>query len=168
VLNIGGIEDIRRCPSFVFDLRESEDLSLYADALPKLVDVGLPVPISWVQDKLRIPAPEKDEAVLMRSQPAMPEPEPTSNTRLARATANLDDQDEFDIFADELASDWERVTDPLITPVIALAARVENFEDFQKGLAKLVESMDTKKLTETLAQGQFAAAIYGRVRNQKP
>ncbi|SFM84038.1 DUF935 domain-containing protein [Nitrosomonas communis] len=167
VLNIGGIEDIRRCPQFIFDLREPEDLSLYAEALPKLVDVGLPVPVSWVQDKLRIPAPEEGEAVLISAQPAGPEPAPTATTRLATTTANLNDQDEFDLFADELASHWERVTDPLIAPIIALAASVENFEDFQRGLAGLIESMDTTKLTETLAQGQFAAAIFGRVRNQK-
>jgi hypothetical protein len=56
----------------------------------------------------------------------------------------------------------------LIAPIVALAASSDNFEDFQKGMAGLLESMDTGKLTETLAQGQFAAAIYGRVRNQKP
>jgi phage gp29-like protein len=84
------------------------------------------------------------------------------------AAAAQNDLDEFDLFSDELASDWERVTDPLIAPIVALAASSDNFEDFQKGMAGLLESMDTGKLTETLAQGQFAAAIYGRVRNQKP
>lgn len=192
-LNIGGIDDIRRCPRFIFDLREPEDLGLYAEALPKLVNVGLPVPVSWAQDRLRIPAPEKDEPVLVSPQPSMPDSLPP----IAPATANQDDYwpfwrwprktpapppsppgiaaatnqdglDEFDLFSDELASDWERVTDPLIAPIMALAASVDNFEDFQKGMAALIESMDTEKLTQTLAQGQFAAAIYGRVRNQKP
>lgn len=170
VLNIGGIEDMRRVPRFTIDLREPEDLGLYAEALPKLVDVGLPVPVSWAQDKLRIPAPEKNEPVLMRSQPTLPDaapPLPPASATVIAATTAQNGLDEFDLFSNELASDWERVTDPLIAPIMALAASVENFDDFQKRLAGLIESMDTTKLTETLAQGQFAAAIYGRVRNQK-
>lgn len=187
VLNIGAVEDQRRLPRFVIDLREPEDLGLYAEALPKLVDVGLPVPVSWAQDKLRIPAPEQDEPVLVRAQPQNVEgapvtasqqeewphwrwprkqPAPPSPESVVAATAQ-NDQDEFDIFADELAADWERVTDPLIAPVIALATTVDNFEDFQTGLTALLEKMDTTALTEALAQGQFAAAIYGRVRDQQ-
>ncbi|SFF13531.1 DUF935 domain-containing protein [Nitrosomonas sp. Nm166] len=177
-LNVGGIEDIRRCPRLVFDLGEAEDLSLYADALPKLVDVGLTVPVSWARDRLRIPEPEGDEPVLMRSQstnPTIP-PSTTQATKchpelvegslsVAAATANQD-QDEFDIFADELSGDWERLTDPLVSPILELAANSKNFEDFQAGLAGLIQSMDPEKLAEVLAQAQFAAAIYGRVKGQ--
>jgi phage gp29-like protein len=168
VLNIGAIEDMRRIPRFIIDLREPEDLSLYAEALPKLVDIGLPVPVSWAQDKLRISAPEKDEPVLVRSKPSIPEHVPPAAATGIVAAAIQNGQDEFDIFSDELASDWERVTDPLIAPIMALAENSDNFEAFQKGIAGLLESMDTAQLTETIAQGQFAAAIYGRVRNQKP
>lgn len=141
---------------------------MYAEALPKLVDVGLPVPVSWAQDKLRIPAPEKDEPVLVRSKPTMPDNAPPAAATNIVAAATQNGQDEFDIFSNELASDWGRVTDPLIAPIMALAENSDNFEAFQKGMAGLIESMDTAQLTETLAQGQFAAAIYGRVRNQKP
>ncbi|MCW5601635.1 DUF935 family protein [Nitrosomonas sp.] len=158
---------MRRIPRFIIDLHEPEDLSLYAEALPKLVDVSLPVPFSWAQDKLRIPAPEKDKPVLVRSKPSIPENAPPAAAGIAAAITQ-NGQDEFDIFSDELASDWERVTDPLIAPIMALAINVDNFEAFQKGIVGLLESMDTAQLTETLAQGQFAAALYGRVRNQKP
>lgn len=163
-LNVGGIDDMRRCPKFVFDLREPEDMALYADALPKLVDVGFPIPVSWAHDKLNIPEPQDDEPVLMRSQPAAPEP--TSTTRLAAAAANQEDQDEFDIFADELAGDWERMTDPMVVPILELAANSSTYEEFQAGLPGLIQSMDVDALAETLAQGQFAANVYGRVRDQ--
>lgn len=169
-LNVGGIEDMRRCPRFVFDLREPEDLGLYADALPKLVNVGFPVPVSWARGKLNIPAPQGNEPVLVRAQPAMPAdavptPATASLTGIAVATATQD-QDEFDVFADELSGDWERLSDPLVSPILELAANSANFEDFQAGLAGLIQSMDTDKLAETLAQAQFAANIYGRVKNQ--
>lgn len=164
-LNVGGIEDIRRCPRFVFDLREPEDLSLYAESIPKLVDVGMPVPVAWVQEKLRIPVPGKNEPVLQRQ--AMQETQPPAAATGFAALTNNADQDEFDVFADELAGDWERITDPLISPIIALAAEVESYEEFQTRLPELISSMDPEALTEALAQGQFAAAIYGRVRDQQ-
>lgn len=167
VLNIGAVEDMRRIPRFTIDLRESEDLGLYAEALPKLVDVGLPVPVSWAQDKLRIPIPEKDEPVLARSMPSNSENVPPAAATGIVAAAAQNGRDEFDLFSDELASDWERVTDPLIAPILALAASADNLEDFQARLPGLIESMSVEQLAETLAQGQFAAAIYGRVRNQK-
>jgi len=176
MLNIGGLDDIRRCPKFVFDLREPEDLALYADALPKLVGVNLPIPVSWAQDRLRIPAPEGNEPVLqLRANDNPPQPEivgannhlplPSGNAGIAALTATQD-QDEFDIFADELASDWERLSNPLIAPILELAASSKNYEEFQDGLAGLIKDMDTDKLAETLAQAQFAANIYGRVKDQ--
>lgn len=145
VLNIGAIEDMRRIPRLIIDLRESEELSLYAEALPKLVDVGLPVPVSWAQDKLRIPAPEKDEPVLVRSQPLMIGDQPPAAATAIVAAATQNGLDEFNLFSDELTADWERVTDPLSAPVLALAAGSTSFEDFQQGLPKLIESMDTTK-----------------------
>ena len=163
-LNVGGIEDVRRCPRFVFDLREPEDLSLYAESIPKLVDVGMPVPVAWVQEKLRIPVPSKNEPVLQRQ--SLLDTTPAAATGFAALTRQ-DDQDEFDVFTDELASDWERITDPLISPIIALAAEVESYEEFLVRLPELIKDMDTEALTEALAEGQFAAAIYGRARNQQ-
>lgn len=169
-LNVGGIEDIRRCPRLVFDMGGAEDLGLYADALPKLVDVGLTVPVSWAREKLRIPQPEGDEPVLMRAQLAIPPdaaptPATASLTKIAAATATQD-LDEFDVFAEELSGDWERLTDPLVSPILELAANSTSYEEFQAGLAGLIQSMGTDKLAEALAQAQFAANVYGRVKDQ--
>ena len=166
-LNVGGIDDVRRRPRFVFDLQEPEDLGLYADAVPKLVDVGMPIPVSWAQEKLRIPAPGENEPVLQRQSIAAAPPQPPVAATSLAALASQPEQDEFDVFVDELAGDWERVTDPLIEPIIALAAQVESFEEFQARLPELIKGMDPELLTEALAQGQFATAIYGRVRDQK-
>jgi phage gp29-like protein len=63
-LNRSGVDGLTRCPRFVFDLSEAEDLTAYADALPKLVAVGLQVPRSWAHEKLHIPVPQKGEDVL--------------------------------------------------------------------------------------------------------
>lgn len=71
VLNGGGIESYRRCPRWVFDLGEAEDISKYAEALPKLVGVGVKVPRVWAHEKLRIPEPDGQEDVLEIPRPEM-------------------------------------------------------------------------------------------------
>ncbi|OGS90850.1 MAG: hypothetical protein A2Z95_06180 [Gallionellales bacterium GWA2_60_18] len=71
--------------------------------------------------------------------------------------------DVFDSFAEELAGDWERVTDPLVAPIVALAAESASFEDFQARLPELIQGMDAGKLAESLAQGQFATRLWGRL-----
>ncbi|MBX9792947.1 MAG: DUF935 domain-containing protein, partial [Burkholderiaceae bacterium] len=63
-VNRGGIDGLARCPRFVFDLSEPEDLTSYADALPKLVGVGFQVPRAWAQERLHIPLPKEGEEVL--------------------------------------------------------------------------------------------------------
>ncbi len=63
-LNRGGVEGMQRCPRFVLDDGEPDDMTAYADALPKLVAVGFQVPLEWAQEKLRIPLPQDNEKVL--------------------------------------------------------------------------------------------------------
>ncbi len=51
-------------PRIVFDTGESEDLTAFADALPKLAGAGLRIPVSYVQRKLKIPEPLEGEETL--------------------------------------------------------------------------------------------------------
>ena len=67
VLSFGNITSLTRCPYFEFDTGEAEDLKLYADSLPKLVDYGAKIPLAWMQEKLRIPEPESDAEEIMAS-----------------------------------------------------------------------------------------------------
>lgn len=59
-----GARDVRRLPRLTFDTREPEDLSLYAEALPKLIACGLPVTVNYVLDKLCMPEAEEGEALM--------------------------------------------------------------------------------------------------------
>ena len=49
----------QRIPYFEFDTKESEDLSVFADAIPKLTGIGVQISESWVRDKLGIPEPQE-------------------------------------------------------------------------------------------------------------
>ena len=60
---------LTRIPRLVFDDTAPEDLKLYADALPKLAEL-MPIPLSWAQNKLKIPAPNKDEPLLQTANAA--------------------------------------------------------------------------------------------------
>ena len=51
-LNYGGNV---KPPTFIFDIKDIEDIDIYSKSLPPLVDLGLDIPISWVKDKLGIP-----------------------------------------------------------------------------------------------------------------
>lgn len=162
-----GIRDPRRLPRLQFDTREPEDLQLYAESLPKLVGVGLQIPTNYVHDKLRIPEAKKGEAVLSVVSP----PPKTAAERAAlmaalkgrsALTTGAGDRDEFDQLGDDMASEWERVTDPLLAPIEALAATCTSFDEFKTRLPEAVGQMDTAALTELLARGLNVAHLYGR------
>lgn len=163
-LNKGGIDGLRRCPRLVFDTGEAEDIKLFSEALPPLVEMGMGVPVEWAHSKLRIPQAKKGEAIL-RKAPAAPSPDKGVETAAATAalTAIAEGRDEFDVLGDELAGDWERVMDPLIAPIAALASEVESYEEFQARLPALIQGMDETRLREALTQGQFAARLWGKL-----
>lgn len=58
--------DASRIPYFAFDTKETADLATFADALPKLVDIGVQIPHNWVIEKLGIPEVQENEPVLKR------------------------------------------------------------------------------------------------------
>lgn len=68
-LNVAGAEALR-LPRLRLDTGEAEDLSQYADSLPKLAGAGLQIPVKWAQAKLRIPEPTDGEAVMRGAAPA--------------------------------------------------------------------------------------------------
>lgn len=45
--NLSGIDGLRRCPRFIFDFGEAEDLKLFADSLPVLAAGGARIPVDW-------------------------------------------------------------------------------------------------------------------------
>lgn len=162
-----GVRDPKRLPRFVFDTAEAEDLGLYADALPKLTGIGMKIKSSWAHEKLRIPQPEDGDEVL--SAPALPAPPsnqpppPAANRAALKSDAAGPTKDAFDVFAEDLAAEWEQVTDPLVAPIEQLAAECKTLEEFQQRLPEVIGQMDAAKLTAALAKGQFAAAVWGRI-----
>jgi phage gp29-like protein len=63
IINISGFNP-GRAPRFKLDLGRGEDVTAYAEALPKLAAAGMRIKVDWAHDKLRIPMGTAQDAVL--------------------------------------------------------------------------------------------------------
>jgi hypothetical protein len=167
-LNRGGIDSLSRCPRLVFDTGEAEDIVKMADALPKLTGIGMRIDPEWAHEKLRIPAPPDGMPALGETKPdetgtkpAKPEIKGPA-AALAAMRAGIAPVDEFDQLAADMASDWERVTEPLVSPIERLMEECKTLEEFRARLPQVLEQMDADALVGLLASGTFAASLLGR------
>lgn len=185
-LNFAGA-DPRRCPRFVFDTAEAEDLAEYATHLPKLVKMGLRVGVKYVQDKLRIPEPAEGEAVLGSTEP---EPEPETKLQpgaakpgqpaagktpkpakaalaadLAETGSEQRTRDAMDDLVDEALADWELMLAPMVEPLLAeidkALAAGETMASLRERLPELLQGMDARPMAERLARAAFMARLAG-------
>ncbi|MCY1289976.1 hypothetical protein D9M70_390940 [compost metagenome] len=156
VLNRGGERDPRRLPRFQFDLVEPEDLGTYAEALPKLVEAGLQIPVNWAHDKLRIPLPGKNDAILGTVQPAL-------GAAAARVAALKTEgaSDPLGDLAEQMSGEWQPIAN-MTAPVQQLLANCKSLEEFRARLPEVIPQMDASQLAEQIAQGLFASTLAGR------
>ncbi|ENO80327.1 DUF935 domain-containing protein [Thauera sp. 63] len=188
VLNGGGIDSYRRCPRLVFDLAEPEDVTAYADALPKLVGVGMRIPRTWAQEKLRIPEPDGAEDVLATAAPAVP-PANGQDGNPATGPANNPVADDPQRPGEVAAAKggWraalrggDNAVDPadIVTPAVGLQAEAQirqwedeiaamleaasSLEEFREQLLARYRSLPTDDLVEVLAQALAMVNLAGR------
>lgn len=170
-LNRGGLDGLRRCPRFVFDLGEAEDLKAFADSLPALAANGARIPVSWVQEKLRIPQAADDEPVfgIAPANPAPAAPPAALRAALAALAAQVPapaGRDGIDGLVDEALADWKPLLKPMVDPLQAAmdesAAAGETAEQFLARLPALLEKMDPAELAAALGKAAFAARAAAR------
>lgn len=170
-----GLTDIRRCPRFVFDCEEAEDFTAFAESAPKLVAVGLRIPVKWAHDKLKIPMAAEGEPVLAVAQPdkvlppeerpdtqAGDTPAPQARAKslaLLKATPTAE-LDELDALSAEMLDEWVDM-DVLQAPVQAALKAATSFDDFSTILEDKLATADPAALVDLLARGTFAARMWG-------
>jgi len=166
--------DPSRRHRLVFDTGEPEDLKLYSEALPNLVDRGVMIPVSWVREKLRIPAPDGNEPVLQamgQVAPIMP-PKVVANHAhaggccppmpIAALAAQYPDQAAIDAALAALTDgQLQGQMATMLRPVLALAQSQP--EQLLERLAGLYPEMDDSALVEQLARVMFVAETWGRL-----
>lgn len=165
--------DPARCPAFVFDTGEPEDIGQYAEALPKLVAIGLKIPTDWAHEKLRIPQPASDtDEILRAAAPAKeaaagkPEPDP-ADRETPPGRAALTSQGTAPDPADQLTPALGTAAQPVVDHWLA---RIEQLLAQHPGitpagilerLLDLYGDLPTEQLVEVMAQGYAIAALAG-------
>lgn len=153
----GLITEPAQCPKWVFDTREPEDLSLYAEAIPKLVSVGTPVPVNWVMDKLNIPEPAEGEAVLQTVSASTP----TETVPLKAKVPTENDVVTAQIT--RMQKEGDATVGTLIDSIKAMLDSAESLDAFSESLLNAYGDLDSKELANVMQLGLAAAELAGRL-----
>jgi len=152
-----------RCPRFVFDLNEPEDLKHYADAVPKLVAVGMRIPESWVREKLRIPEPDGDEPVLAAAAGGYGQADLKARPgRHAAARTAPDEIDEQDRQLVVLEAAAEPAIEDMVAAVRRIVDQAASLTDLRDRLSEAWPDMDASALADAMAKALAAAQLAGR------
>ncbi|MDG6366161.1 DUF935 domain-containing protein [Glaesserella parasuis] len=179
--------DPTRIPTFEFDTKEPADLALFADSLPKLVDIGLQIPANWARDKLGIPEVQEGEAVLGRV--AQPTQAVGLSDRFAKsplaplfqrgedycpcgcggkvhvfsAQSGFDEQAFLDSSLDEALEnvDFNAQLDPMIKQVVSMLHRCGSYEEASEKLAELYPKLHSKQHFDYLNKAMFLSELLG-------
>jgi phage gp29-like protein len=151
----GWVSDWKRCPRLRFDISEPEDLTAYADSLPKLAGIGLRIPRQWAQERLAIPEPAEGEEILQ----AVPVAATPGAQQPLQAAATA--QRPADTSA-ALAKVMRPATDQWIDQIRALVDDAESLEQIRDGLTELLPDMTLDQYAEAMSHALAAAALRGR------
>ena len=160
----------RRAPQFQLNAQETEDLTAYADALPKLVGIGVRPTRKWAHEKLGIPMPQDGEPVLQ--QPAQPMPFGLAGLRaawpadaplaaLAAATPGAAATPP-QAMAQQLAAGAAPAVTGWLAQIRALVERAQSLDDIRNGLEQLLPDMTLDQYAAAMAEALAAAQLAGR------
>lgn len=168
-------DGMRRCPVFRLNVGETEDMVAFSDALPKLVKVGMQIPVQWAQEKLGIPQPEEGQTVLRATESA-----PAWGNDMAAATGMvppfalrlgwaaaaaqppLAATSPQAAMAPQLAAAARAPAAAWVEQIRALVEQAASLEDIRDGLAALSPDMTLDQYAAAMAEALAAAQLAGR------
>lgn len=168
-----------RVPYFEFDTKEYEDLSVFADAIPKLTSIGVQISESWVRDKLGIPEPQEGELILSTPQGERTDEKTTAlsavfnhgegctcgcrSAALSAKNGKKDEQDELDgLIDDALANaDFNQQLDPIMKQIVGVVMASESYDEAQEKLIALYPDLTGESHQAYLASAVFLADLLG-------
>lgn len=156
-------DGIKRCPRFGLITGETEDLKVYADALPKLVAIGVQVPQDWANNKLGIPLPQPGQAVLG----ARPVAAPMGAAALTAQRVPLAQQlaqplAPAQTMYPQLAGAAEQASTPWFDQIQQLVMSAASLVEIRDGLEQLIPGMDLDQFAAAIADAMLAARLLGR------
>ena len=176
VLNGLAPDGMRRCPVFRLDVGETEDIKVYAEALPKLVDIGFQIPVQWAQEKVGIPQPEAGEPVLQATSPAMWRqgmaattgrvPFPGHLWGVAAAAGQLPagqlPPSPQTAMQPQLAANIKAPAAAWVDKIRELVSQATSLEQIRNGIAALDPNMSLDDYAAAMAEALAAAHLAGR------
>lgn len=163
ILNKGGVEDRRRLPKFVFRVREIEDLTTLADALPKLVGIGMKIPEDWVHERAGIPLAEDGTRVLQATGAFVPLAD-TAVATTVRLTAQVPavaasnpTQAEEEALAAATVQHWET----MVMQLKAMTDAATDLSSLQQQLMASFGALPSDELVRVMAAGFALAELKG-------
>lgn len=159
-----------RYPKVRIKVPEPEDLKILVDSLKPMIESGLKVSAQEVREKFGLREPANDEEVLVPAAQLMQQIASAGaafNRVQARQAKRLDKpklainrvmntaETEIDQLTDEAMGEWQQVAEDFMNPIIALADRVDSYDEFLAGLPALQEQLGAEQFIEQMAQYMF-------------
>lgn len=171
---LNGLFADNRCPSWVSDTQEPDDLQLFADAIPKLVAVGMKIPSRYVALRLKIPEPEEGEDILQVQSPISAGPVATDLPAIDNAAAGLAAltgaaKSDIDFLSDAIDSQTDLLAiaagssiKSMVDTIRAKVDRADSLEALRDELLSSYGDLDSKELSKHMALAFAAADLSGR------
>ncbi|MFP4733657.1 DUF935 domain-containing protein [Pasteurella multocida] len=176
-----------RVPYFEFDTKEYADLSVLADAIPKLVGVGVRIPENWVRDKAGIPEPQENETILSAVQHDFKTDlndveNPKKQTALSAQnhvtgcqcdgcrgvalSANTDSSTAQGVLDGGLAQafnepDFNKQLNPILKKAVAVLMACDSYDEAAEKLAEAYPKISSHEHEQYLANALFLADLLG-------
>lgn len=162
-LNKGGVEDRRRLPKFVFRVREIEDLTTLANALPKLVGIGMQIPEDWAHERAGIPLAEEGARVLQATGAVASAADAvvTATARLTAQVPVVDASNPTQAEEDALAASTAQHWDTMITQLKAMTDAATDLNSLQQQMTASFGALPSDELVRVMAAGFALAELKG-------
>ena len=181
-INIDPNIALYRVPYFEFDTKKYDDLSTFADAIPKLVSIGVQIPEKWTRDKLGIPEVQEGETVLKPFQNEFKTPEkPTAlsahvvgcqcagclgkgaHVALSADNKGETEQDLLDNSLNEALNviDFNRQLDPVVRQLAVALTACNTYEEASDKLAEIYPDLNNAEHQRYLTQAVFLSELLG-------
>lgn len=166
VATLNGLFGPGRCPAFQFDTMEADDLALYADAIPKLVDKGMRIPERYLHEKLKIPEPEEGELVLGASPANPPQPPALAAASSPPAPAGKGPGDvpvdPVGGYTEQLAARAAPAVQAWLGAINAEVERAQSLEELRDTLLAMYGDLPADDLAAAMSIGFACAHMAGR------
>lgn len=142
-------------PRLVIARPKKEDLALLADAIPKLVGVGMRIQASEIRDKFSLSDPDEGAEILSVPVPPPVETAPALQSQQARAAYP------GDIVGDRLTTATAPEMGELLAQIETMLDRASGLDEFKAMLTSAYPDLDVSSLAAKLGEGLIAARAAG-------